>query len=73
MADNNDSSIITFRKQPCFTNIDYREKLSLCAKEMTELKELCTNVNDKDEIAACIVVIVAIFTFLKQKSITVDD
>ena len=38
-----DSDIISFRKPPRFTNIDYREKISLHANDIIKLRVLASN------------------------------
>ena len=40
MSDSGGSTITTVRKQLRYTNVDYREMLSLCAQELAELRVL---------------------------------
>ena len=40
ISDDDDPDIITFKKTPRYTNIDYREKLSLNASDILKLRVL---------------------------------
>ena len=42
-SDKDDSDIISFRKPPRYTNIDYRKKLSLHANDILKLRFLASN------------------------------
>ena len=43
------SSVLTYKKQPRYTNIDYREKLALCAQDLTNLRLLSFNLDEEEE------------------------
>ena len=48
-SDGDDSGIISFRKPPRYTNIDYREKLSLHANDILKLRVLASNYKDEED------------------------
>ena len=64
MSDSGGSTIITVRKQPRYTNVDYREMLSLCAQDLAELRVLSKNVTLEEEFNDIIITILAIMVFL---------
>ena len=45
-SDKDDSDLISFRKPPRYTNIDYREKVSLHANDILKLQVLASNYKD---------------------------
>ena len=49
MANNDGSTIITVRKQPRYTNVDFREMLALCAQDLADLRVLATNITEEEE------------------------
>ena len=52
------------RKQPRYTNVDYREMLYMCAQDLAELRVLSKNVTLEEEFNDLIITILAIMVFL---------
>ena len=66
MSDDGGSTILTVRKQPRYTNVDYREMLALCAQDLANLRVLATNVNEEEEFNGHIIALLAIMTYLNR-------
>jgi hypothetical protein len=45
-SDETDDPIVDFKQPPRYTNLDYREKLSLRANEVSEMRVLCPAISD---------------------------
>ena len=64
MSDDDGSTIITVMKQPRYTNVDFREKLSLCAQDLADLRVLATNITEEEDFNGHIVALLAIICYL---------
>ena len=47
--EDSDNDIIRFRRQPRYTHIDYRAKLSLKADEVRQFRQLCELIEDDED------------------------
>ena len=66
-SDDGGSTIITVKKQPRYTNPDYREKMALCAQDLQSLRLLSNNIDDEDDFCDHMIAIIAVMSFLKMK------
>ena len=70
--DSNDYSVITFKQRTCYTNIDYREKLSLNAKDVSKLMILSANIDEQEEFITILIVLITIISII-QRDDTLDN
>ena len=73
MSDDDGSTIITVKKQPRYTPVDYREELSLCAQDLADLRILSSSIQDDDEFNNYIIALIAIITVLKERTCNCHD
>ena len=67
-SDEDDSDTISFRKPLRYTNIYYREKLSLHANGILKLRALASNYKDEEEFNRVIIALLSIMANFKSKS-----
>ena len=67
-SDKDDSDIISFRKLPRYTNIDYREKLSLHANDVLKLRVLASNYRYEEEFNHIIIALLSIMAILNLRA-----
>ena len=67
-SDLDDSDIITFKKPPRYTNVDYREKLSLYANDILKLRILSSNYKDEEDFIDIIIVLLSIIGVLNLRA-----
>ena len=67
-SDEDDSDIISFRKPLRYTNIDYREKLSLHANDILKLRVLASNYKDEEEFNHVIIALLSIMAILNLRA-----
>ena len=60
------NTIIGFKKQTRYTNIDYRAKLALKSNEISKLRLLSSNIQDADEFNVNIVAIITIILCIDE-------
>ena len=65
-SDETDDPIIDFKQPPRYTNLDYREKLSLRANEVSEMRVLCPAISDEYEFEITIIACLRTLTYLKD-------
>ena len=68
----NDSSVITIKQCTCYTNIEYREKLSLKSKNVSKLMILSANINGQEEFITILIVLITIIWII-QRDDTLDS
>ena len=73
MSDNDDATIITVKKQPRYTPVDYREELSLCAQDLADLRILSSSIHDDDKVNNYIIALIAIMTVLNKRTCSSYD
>ena len=64
--DSGDSSVITFRQRTRYTNIDYREKLSLNAKDVSKLMILSANIDEQEEFITILIALITIISIIQR-------
>jgi hypothetical protein len=65
-SDESDDPILDFKQPPRYTNLDYREKLSLRANEVSEMRVLCPAISDEYEFQITIIACLRTLTYLKD-------
>ena len=70
--DSNDSSVITFKQRTRYTNIDYREKFSLNAKDVSKLMILSANIDEQEEFITILIALITIISII-QRDNTLDN
>ena len=65
MSTNDELTIVTIKKQPRYTKINYREKLALCAQNLSNPRSLSSNIDDEEEFNNHILAIISLSYPLK--------
>ena len=73
MSDDDGSTIITVKKQPRYTPVDYREELSLSAQDLADLRILCSSIEDNEEFNKYVIALIAIMTVVKERTCNCHD
>ena len=64
--DSDGSSVITFKQRTRYTNIDYRDKLSLNAKDISKLMILSSNIDEQEEFSTIIIALITIISIIQN-------